>query len=854
MSMILSWAFFPLVLAAIGLGWGALAQWVAGDRELGPLTIPLGLAVAIVLAGILTAFSFTAPIAAPVTAIGALAGVGFVWGRARLGAAPAAAAVGVLLIFGAPVILSGEATFLGYVRLDDTATWFNLVDQLFSHSRSFPTVAPSTFTLNAETDLGTTTFAGGIVGSAYPAGSFMLLGVGHWVSGIDIAWIFQPYLACCAAALSLCLYAMTATLLAWRWLRAFVAFIAAQSALLFGYAAWGGIKELTAAFLVALGVALAAQLLARDDVHPRNVLPLAVSAGALMITLGPGALVYALPVFVVLYGGFVWRVVTGGDPVRLVLSGGALLIGVAFFGLPLWLLIGHYLGVDQGSYISATNPITSATSLGNLVAPLRALQIAGIWPAGDFRDVAAAPSAFAAPSGLVRYGFAWLVFVAAGGGVVCALWRRSPAIAIYVVVALAAVIWPFTTAITPWLVAKALAISSPAILLAALVAGGILFSHERLIALVLGAVVLVALGAGVLWSNWLQYRNVSLAPRDQLSEFQPIADRLSGHGPTLINEYQIYADRHFLRGGRPVEPAEYRNTNLPTVTNAVLTKSAFADIDSFPLSTLLPYQSLVVRNSPVASVPPSIYGYKPVWQGRFYQLWQQPAQPTHRVIEHVPLGDTQLDYCGSAEFGLPAEPLCSIRPAGVEPCPEVQSLARVAAEDGGELLAVARTNPIVVRGAQTTYPPAWTQDYAPNGTAEDAVTATVPGSAVAEITLHGRARRFQLWLGGSFARGFVVSVDGHTIGSISNELNNLGDYNEVGAPITLAAGAHTITVTYPQANLSPGSADSEDYTALSEIALQPISPAPRLLRVQPAQASELCHRTLDWIEVIAPVA
>ena len=40
------------------------------------------------------------------------------------------------------------------------------------------------------------------------------------------------------------------------WLRAFVAFIAAQSALLFGYAAWGGIKELTAAFLLALGVAV----------------------------------------------------------------------------------------------------------------------------------------------------------------------------------------------------------------------------------------------------------------------------------------------------------------------------------------------------------------------------------------------------------------------------------------------------------------------------------------------------------------------------------------------------------------------------------------------------------------------
>jgi hypothetical protein len=42
--LILSWVLFPLVLAAIGLGWGALVQWLAGERELGALTIPLGLA------------------------------------------------------------------------------------------------------------------------------------------------------------------------------------------------------------------------------------------------------------------------------------------------------------------------------------------------------------------------------------------------------------------------------------------------------------------------------------------------------------------------------------------------------------------------------------------------------------------------------------------------------------------------------------------------------------------------------------------------------------------------------------------------------------------------------------------
>ena len=33
MSMILSWVLFPLVLAALGLGWGALVEWAAGERS-----------------------------------------------------------------------------------------------------------------------------------------------------------------------------------------------------------------------------------------------------------------------------------------------------------------------------------------------------------------------------------------------------------------------------------------------------------------------------------------------------------------------------------------------------------------------------------------------------------------------------------------------------------------------------------------------------------------------------------------------------------------------------------------------------------------------------------------------------
>ena len=56
----------------------------------------------------------------------------------------------------------------------------------------------------------------------------------------------------------MCLYALIEPVITSVRLRALVAFLAAQSALLYAYSMWSGIKELTAAFLLALGMALAA--------------------------------------------------------------------------------------------------------------------------------------------------------------------------------------------------------------------------------------------------------------------------------------------------------------------------------------------------------------------------------------------------------------------------------------------------------------------------------------------------------------------------------------------------------------------------------------------------------------------
>jgi hypothetical protein len=825
-SLILPWVLFPLVLAAIGAGWGALVERAAGTRVPDALLLPLGLAAALVLAGTLTAFSATAPAAITVVAVGAVTGLVLFWPRRRIGRWALFAAVGVLLAYGAPVLLSGHATFTGFVKLDDTATWFDIIDRVMSHGRSVADLPPSTFRLVFSGDVGPT----------YPLGAFMLPGVARGLVGVDIAWVFAPYLACCGAALALCVYSLMEPLVTPVRVRALLAFLAAQPALLYGYSLWGGIKEMTAAFLLALGAALAAALLAERPASWRALLPLAVAAGALIQTLGVGAAGWVAPALLAVAVAWLWRArLTHGT--RAGLASLAWLSALtAALVVPLWVVISGFLS-NQGNLINQlfSSGQSTAVKLGNLIHPLSAFQLAGIWPVGDFR--VAAPTLQSA---------LWigLALISAAVALFLSIRRRQLGIAFYVAVALIGCGVVYFSGGTPWVTGKSLALSSPALLAAALTGGGILWSRwgSHRAAGAAGVLVVAALAGGVLWSNVLAYHETTLAPRARLAELQHIGGLVAGKGPTFINDYEIYADRHFLRDGAPVEPAEYRIVTLPLRNGAILTKGGAADLDSFPLSTLLPYRSLVVRRSPVQSRPPSVY--RLVWQGRYYELWQQPALSTTSILEHVPYGDSnKLSYCGASQ-NRSTGPLCPIEPAVVNPsCPQIQGLARQALARHAELVAYQRPVPIVARADQTVWPGRWF-----HGEEEHTLTPTTPGTAVSHIAV-ASAQIYELWLGGSFGRGVEVSVDGRHLGAVKDELSNLNGYAHVG-DVPLTPGVHTFALTFPHADLTPGSGEKE-FTILTAIALEPSSPASELIRVAPGQATRLCGRPLDWLELVA---
>jgi hypothetical protein len=590
------------VLAGLSLGCGSLLELAAGERLPRPLVVPAGLTVVILAAQFATLTDATAELAGPFVVALALVGLllSRVW-RSRPEPWAAVAAVGVFAAFAAPVVLSGRATFAGYIKLDDTATYLAMTDRVMEHGRSLAGLAPSTY----EATLATTLAIG------YPTGSLMPLGLGHQLLSYDSAWLYQPYLAVLAALLALALYALLGRVIASRPLRALAAFLAAQPAILYGYALWGGIKELAGALLLALIGALVPWTL-EERRGPRAVLPLAAASAALVCVLSvPGAL-WLVPPFLVA-AVVVWR----RRSRALLWKVGAFTVVAAVLAVPAFVA-----ALDWLPRIGAFN---NETNLGNLIHALSPLQLMGIWPVGDFR----VHPRESAPTYI-------LIALAIAAGVVglWSAWRRAAtALLVYVGTAVVGAL-VYVAISSPWVGGKALAMAAPAVLAAAFAGCAALLARGRGVE---AAVVTFALAGGVLWSNVLQYHDVWLAPRGQLHELETIGHRFAGDGPALMTSYEPYGVRHFLRRLDPEGASELRRRFVYLTNGKLLAKGASADIDRFRLDGVLVYRTLVLRRGPAASRPPSVY--RLVWSGRYYEVWQRPEHPRETIVTHLPLGD-----------------------------------------------------------------------------------------------------------------------------------------------------------------------------------------------------------------------
>jgi hypothetical protein len=371
-------------------------------------------------------------------------------------------------------------------------------------------------------------------------------------------------------------------------------------------------------------------------------------------------------------------------------------------------------------------PLTNDGSLGNLLGPVSRLQLAGIWPSGDFR---LDPDAELLTGVLIA-----VVIGAAIGAIALAVCARAWPLVAYVggtIGGCAAIL----AVGSPWVDAKALAIASPAVLVAACAGAAAIAGGGSRVA---GWAIVAAIAAGVLWSNVLAYREVTLAPQAQLAELETIGDRIAGDGPTLMTEYQPYGARHFLRDAATEGVSELRRRRIPLRDRSIVRTGRYADTDELDPGAVLAYRTLVVRRSPLHSRPPA--PYRPVFRGEHYEVWQRSGPSAGVVLAHKGLGS-------------------GTEPTAVPRCAAVRALARRAGPRG-RVAAVRRPTARVVPLAGADRPSRW-------GAAGDGRNRVLPrgSGAIATRISVPATDRYAVWIGGSVRSRVDVEFDGKPVGT-----------------------------------------------------------------------------------------
>jgi hypothetical protein len=784
--MLVSWLVFPLLLLALCMGSGLLVVRLTGREVPTPLIAPVGFTVVLLIGEVVSISSATASLAAPLAVAAGVAG--FVLDRsarrARFEPFALAAGLGVFLVYAAPILASGEPTFTGYVKLDDTATWLALTDRIAEHGRDLSGLGPSTYEATLALNLG----------SGYPIGAFTPLSICSSILGQDPAWTFQPYLASLALLLALCLYQLGSGLIADRRLRAAAAFLAAQPALLFGYYLWGGIKEIASAMLLALLAALLPPLVAPGSRGARAAVPAALAAASVFAVLtAPGAALWLLPMLAVAAA-----VSLRGSGATTTLRRLAVVVGLTLLVSLPWLL-------DAGLLPREAGALTSPQELGNLIGPLNGWQLVGIWPAGDFRldptDTVAtvaliAIALLAAAIGLRRI---WTRRAIGAAGFVAALLAGAAALALIG---------------SPWVGGKALATGSAAMLFLACVGSSSLWERGMRVE---GGILFGLIAVGVLWSNALAYRDAFLAPYPRLSELEAIGHEIAGQGPTLMTEYEPYGARHFLRDAEPEGASELRRRQVPLRSGATLESGATADIDEFALEGLLPYRTLVLRRSPLASRPPLPFHLTE--QGDAYEVWQSDGSPA--PVDHL-----------------------SLQGAGGSPIAPVScSAVRALAERPGvvHLAASVRPPPTMIPLGDMSLPEGWMV-----GGEGAYATPARSGTATGSFTLP-RAGNYGIWLGGATRGSVEIAIDGDVAAEGGPELDHGGGYRQLGRA-RLNPGRHRIELRYEEQGLLAPGRGGEAFSVGPLVLSTAAAAAAPVQVVDVSRADILCSRQLDWVE------
>lgn len=799
MTLVAAALLFPALFAALAIGCGLLVERATGRTLPGVLLLPVGFAAIVVISQLLTGLDLLSELAPFAILAAAVGGYALGWGRLRDGRIDwwaAAAVAGVYATLAAVVVATGQATLVGYGLDNVPAVHLMGADFFLHHGHDYDALAPSSYEFTLRQ----------YFGRGYPSGGQTALGSVGWLTGQDLAWLYQPYMAFLGSLLAAVFCDLARRVTGSRPVSALVAFLAAQPVLVYGYVMQGSLKELTAAPLIALMASLVAVYAAHRGAGVRRVVPLAVVAAAGVAAATAAVVVYLIPFVVaalVVVARERWRS-DRGAPLR---HAGGFCALTAFLALPTL--------VELPTFVAVSGFLTNQLELGNLPGPLEWLHLFGTWLAGDYRYYPVGQLMNDATYVLAGIGMAATML-----GAFFVARRRSWPVALYMagaVVAYAVV----TRQGSPWADGKAMVLFSPVVVLAAgLGAAGLWVRGRR----VEGAVLAGALALGIFWSNALGYHDAIRVPRERLVELGKIGERFAGRGPTLTLENEDFA-LYFLRGADPEGPVfPWRRRTTRQWNGAKAPPGSYFDLDDLPLGYIRRYPTILLRRSPEASRPPS--SYRRAFAGRFYEVWQRAGGPG-RVLVHQRL---------TAGLG----------PGIVPPCGWVRRLARDARRGGARLAFVRRMPAVVFLPGQGQVPEGWSESaYGLSAVARG------PGRLEGALLLAGTGR-YRLWIQGSFGRPHTVLLDGRRVGSVAYRANPYYQhaqysYEDLGV-VDLAAGRRAITILRGGGDLRPG--NGRDWIQ-GPLAFQPLGDEPRAVQtVEAGRWRELCGELLDWIEVV----
>ena len=803
-EMVLLWVIAPAFLVLLSFGVGLLSASIVRKQINFAVTVALGFLVIAILGSLLTISTVTAPHTALVVALlGAVGlGVGFTRMRSLIRFEFASIWAGLLtyILFGLPVIASGSPSWVGWVKLDDPATFLAVTDRLMSVGRTTPDPVTSTYSRVIQTIFDPV----GAGHFSYPVGSFMPFGVTAKLTGVESAWFFQPYMALSAAIVAMLFVLILRHHISQKIVLVLIGTFAAMASTIYSYVMWGAIKEIVILIPITL---FAITIFEPVKNRERREIFLYSFIGALGIYFigGAAGVGFILPIF------FIAVLVKLFSKNRVIAYG---MIGALGLALA---VVTYFLRAGNNAIANILIPIVGDT--GNLSRALKLRQVVGMWPSQDFRADPIHPIlTLIAITIAVLLALAGLYFSVKRGS-----WIAPSLFIATLAVVVNSYFWGGI-----WLTGKAIAVASPIFLLCTGIGAIELwkFFHKNQMP-VWGRVkihhvvvlLIVIVGSGVFLSNLMTYKNVWLAPFTQVDELRKIGEQFAGQGPTLMTEYSVFGSRYFLRDMDAEAVSELRVHLIPTRDGNQVPKGFAADIDLFGSSTIDYFKILVLRKSPTASRPP--LNYELAWSGKHYEVWKR-VEKNIAIKATLPLGDNFYPY---------QKPTCD------QVTTFLSSMVK-----GDRVFVAYRKAVYVVNFVNGDLPATWYPTNPYTGGVDRVGSGGFSRSVTVDVTGH-----YDLSIAGSFPGLLKILVDGVQTFSGRSMMEENSYLTNTLAKVYLSAGRHTVTVLYEKPALLPGG-DVDARFGPIYLSTQNAGDV-KVTQVSNSRLDQLCTRNLDWIAI-----